>query len=159
MPRNCSVALFCSGQERRDAWPGSTTALSDAPCVSVYCLVVCFKALNWCSSLLARGVGSLLLYRGCRCLSGCVFLIRGGFRNRRGDLECRARSPGTAELSQLRTLGCCHCSLARSLALPPLPRLTLCFPFNRRTNETLPTSTKSSPGSRWSSRPRTNSSS
>ena len=66
---------------------------------SLYFPLVCFKALNQPSSVLACGAGLLLLYRGCRCPAGCVFLIGGGFRNRCGDLECRVRSPGTAELS------------------------------------------------------------
>lgn len=48
---------------------------------------------------------------------------------------------------------------AAPLLRPVFPSLTLCFPFDRKTNETLPTSTKSSPGSLWSWRPPTNSSS
>lgn len=98
--------LLCSSLSQRPGeegcWAGDHCGpprRPPAPSVSLYCLVVSFKVFNWCSSALARGVGLLLSYRGCRCLSGRVFLSGGGgFRNSCGDLECRGRSLGTAEL-------------------------------------------------------------
>lgn len=127
MVSHAEILLCCSLPQRTGEEGCSAREHRSPPralILSLYCPVVCFKALNSCSCLLARGVGLLLLYRGCRSLAGGVLLGSGGFRNWCGDLECRGRSPGTAELPWGQQSSPGHAPLGaaavRSLVLPPL---------------------------------------
>lgn len=144
--------LLCCSLPQHSGAEGCSAEECRALITSLSFLVMCFKRVQllFLSSCLQCGVA--LVVQGLHCQAGCVFLIGDNLRSWCGDAgywgEARD-SPAPSGAPPLSLLARAH----------PLLRLTLCFPLNRRTNATLPTSTKSSPGSRWSSHPRTNSSS